>query len=140
MLTILDQLPRTANEAAHLPVCKDLVFPVHVKKTVEGEFSLENYTIDALYAWAGREVLVSGDYEMSARLCEPATGIQRRETLQLLIHGATFNKAMWDFPYKPEEYSWTRSMTNAGYTTLAIDLIGKGTPEIRSVSRLSDCF
>ncbi|KAM5346099.1 hypothetical protein ACJ41O_009104 [Fusarium nematophilum] len=109
-----------------LPVCRDFIIPLHVNKTVEGDHSLDNYSIESLYAWAGREVLVDGDYQMSARLCEPPAGIERKDTLQLLLHGATFNKHMWDFPYKPETYSWVRFMANAGYTTLAVDFIGCG--------------
>ncbi|ROT41606.1 hydrolase [Sodiomyces alkalinus F11] len=109
-----------------LPLCRDVVFPVKAVKSIEGEFSLENYDLNVLFGWASREVLRDGEYEISARLCEPASGIERKEMLQLLIHGATFNKVMWDFPYKPETYSWTRFMTAAGYTTLAIDLVGNG--------------
>ncbi|KAL9038901.1 MAG: hypothetical protein Q9180_002854, partial [Flavoplaca navasiana] len=33
---------------------------------------------------------------------------------------------MWDFPYQPETYSWTKKMNEAGYTTIAIDLLGAG--------------
>ncbi|ROT35239.1 alpha/beta-hydrolase [Sodiomyces alkalinus F11] len=113
------------NQTA-LPVCEEFTVPIHVDKTAPGEFSLENYNIKSLFAFAGRQVLVEADYDMSVRLCEPAAGIERKDTLQLLLHGATFSKIMWDFPYKPETYSWTRFMTNAGYTTLAVDFIGVG--------------
>ncbi|KAL8778968.1 MAG: hypothetical protein Q9213_007168 [Squamulea squamosa] len=33
---------------------------------------------------------------------------------------------MWDFPYQPETYSWTKKMNEAGYSTLAVDLVGNG--------------
>ncbi len=101
------------------------MIPLHVDKTVDSELSLDNYNIESLYAWAGRQILVDGDYEMSARLCEPPEGVDRKDTLQLLLHGATFNKHMWDFPYKPEKYSWVRHMAAAGYTTLAVDFVGQ---------------
>ncbi|KAL2869044.1 alpha/beta hydrolase [Aspergillus lucknowensis] len=108
------------------PVCQDFIIPVHAQKTIEGTVSLEDYDIDVLFSVSDGEVLVDGDYELSARFCEPPAGIASKDTLQVLLHGATFNKVMWDFPYKPEEYSWVLYMTNAGYSTLAIDFVGAG--------------
>ncbi|CRK45151.1 hypothetical protein HYQ45_013183 [Verticillium longisporum] len=122
----IDRVALSANTTDSLSLCRDFTIPISVNKTVEAELSLDDYDIESLYAWAGREVLVHGDYEMSARICDPPPGVERKDTLQLLMHGATFNKHMWDFPYKPETHSWVRFMANAGYTTLAIDYIGCG--------------
>ncbi|KAG7129015.1 hypothetical protein HYQ46_010183 [Verticillium longisporum] len=121
-----DRVAQSVNTTDSLPLCRDFTIPISVNKTVETELSLDDYNIESLYAWAGREVLVDGDYEMSARICDPPPGVERKDTLQLLMHGATFNKHMWDFPYKPETHSWVRYMANSGYTTLAIDYIGCG--------------
>ncbi|CRK42927.1 hypothetical protein BN1708_008918 [Verticillium longisporum] len=122
----IDRVAQSVNTTDSLPLCRDFTIPISVNKTVETELSLDDYNIESLYAWAGREVLVDGDYEMSARICDPPPGVERKDTLQLLMHGATFNKHMWDFPYKPETHSWVRYMANSGYTTLAIDYIGCG--------------
>lgn len=106
-------------------MCSDLTIPVHVNKSAPGSYSLEAYHVGILFALADRQILVEADYELSARFCEPGAGVKRKGTLQILAHGATFNKRMWDFPYQPEKYSWTRSMNQDGYSTLALDLVGE---------------
>ncbi|KAI0409186.1 Alpha/Beta hydrolase protein [Xylaria palmicola] len=109
------------------PSCQDLRIPVSVQKTATSEFHGDRYNADILYALAGRKILVSNSYEISARLCMPenANG-PHADTLQVLVHGASFNKGMWDVQYKPETYSWVRRMNQEGYPTLAIDLVGNG--------------
>lgn len=64
------------------------------------------------------------DQEMAARLC--TRGSLRGKTIQLVIHGATFDHNYWDFPLEPETYSYTRHMTRAGYAVLNLDRIGYG--------------
>jgi len=40
--------------------------------------------------------LVQGTYNISARCCEPATKISsRRDTLQVLLHGITYDRNYW---------------------------------------------
>lgn len=104
--------------------CKEVVIPVHVAKSAEGTFSTDAYDVNVLFALAARETLVTADYNISARICEPPANVTALDTVQILAHGATFNKHMWDFPYKPESHSWTKRMTEAGYTTVAVDLLG----------------
>ncbi|KAI1262344.1 hydrolase [Xylariaceae sp. FL1019] len=107
--------------------CRDLTIPVHVAKTSERDFALGDYDIGVLFALIGREVLIDADYEISARFCEPSPDQETHEdTLQLLVHGSMYNKAMWDFPYKRDTYSWTRFMNLNGFATLAVDLVGAG--------------
>lgn len=109
------------------PSCQDLRIPVSVEKTATGEFRGDVYNDEILFALAGRKILVSNTYEMSARLCMPENSEgPHADTLQLLVHGASFNKNMWDAQYKPERYSWVQRMSHEGYPTLAIDLIGSG--------------
>ena len=64
------------------------------------------------------------DNELVAWLC--ARGAIQHKTLQLLIHGATFDHGYWDFPYQPEKYSYVRYITDAGYAVLNIDRVGRG--------------
>ncbi|KAI1111365.1 Alpha/Beta hydrolase protein [Nemania sp. NC0429] len=107
--------------------CHDLRIPVSVEKTATGEYHDERYNADILYALAGRKILVSNSYEMSARLCLPEDSDgPHADTLQVLVHGASFNKNMWDVQYKPETYSWVKRMNREGYPTLAVDLVGNG--------------
>ncbi|TRX91016.1 hypothetical protein FHL15_007998 [Xylaria flabelliformis] len=107
--------------------CQDLRIPVSVEKNAVGEFSHDAYTEDVLFALAGRKILVSNTYEMDARFCMPDNDQNpHADTLQLLVHGASFNKNMWDSELEPERYNWVRRMNYEGYPTLAIDLIGSG--------------
>ncbi|KAI0103348.1 Alpha/Beta hydrolase protein [Nemania sp. FL0031] len=116
-----------SNWTRSSPLCQDLRIPVSVEKTAIGEFGGGVYNDEILFALAGRKILVSNTYEMSARLCMPENSESpHADTLQLLVHGASFNKHMWDSEYKPERYSWVQRMSQEGYPTLAIDLIGSG--------------
>src|SRR5260370_14639150 len=47
-------------------------------------------------------------------------------TVQLLVHGATYNHLYWDFPYGGGYYSYVNTATAAGYATFNIDRIGDG--------------
>jgi pimeloyl-ACP methyl ester carboxylesterase len=108
-------------------LCQDLRIPVSVKKTAGKEFHSELYNAEVLYAQADKQILVSNSYEMSARLCLPENSHgSHADTLQVLVHGASFNKNMWDVQYEPNTYSWVRRMSREGYPTLAVDLVGNG--------------
>jgi pimeloyl-ACP methyl ester carboxylesterase len=63
-------------------------------------------------------------YQISGDLCLPAGGVPA--TVQVLVAGATYNRAYWDFPYEPATYSYVRAMLAAGYATLNIDPLGTG--------------
>jgi pimeloyl-ACP methyl ester carboxylesterase len=47
-------------------------------------------------------------------------------TVQVLLSGNTYGSVYWDFPYRPEQYSYVHWMTDAGYVTLSVDRIGIG--------------
>jgi Alpha/beta hydrolase family len=48
------------------------------------------------------------------------------KTIQVLVHGATYDHNVWDFPYRPDRYSYVRAATAAGYATLNMDRLGHG--------------
>ncbi|RSM38241.1 alpha/beta hydrolase [Amycolatopsis balhimycina DSM 5908] len=58
------------------------------------------------------------------RLCLPAGA--GPDTVQLLVHGGTYNSAYWDLPYEPARYSYQRDMAAHGYATFAVDQLGAG--------------
>lgn len=66
--------------------------------------------------------IAGGQGKMRGTLCVPPGA----ETIQVLVHGHTYNRLFWDSPYKPGTYSYVRSMNEAGYATLAIDRLGAG--------------
>lgn len=64
------------------------------------------------------------DQHIFAEFCMPFGRAPR--TVQLLIHGATYNHDYWDFPYDPPYYSYVDAALRAGYAVLNIDRIGDG--------------
>lgn len=64
-------------------------------------------------------------YSISGELC--ATAAERRDgtTVQLLIHGATYDHTYWDFgEVDGVGYSYARDLAADGYPTFAIDEVG----------------
>jgi len=54
-------------------------------------------------------------------------GDVRGRTLQVLVHGATYNHQYWDVPtINGHNYSYARFMADNGYALLAIDQLGTG--------------
>lgn len=64
-------------------------------------------------------------FQVYGELCtrQPLT---ERTPLQVLLHGGTYNHTYWDWPYKPERYSYVDRATRAGFATLNIDRLGYG--------------
>jgi pimeloyl-ACP methyl ester carboxylesterase len=63
-------------------------------------------------------------FKVVGELCSPPFDGHR--TLQILLHGATYNRSYWDFPFRPDQYSYVRYANNAGFATLALDRLGSG--------------
>ncbi|GAA4025015.1 alpha/beta hydrolase [Allokutzneria multivorans] len=59
---------------------------------------------------------------MSGTLCRPDFA----HTVVVLIPGGTYNRAYWDFPHKPEVYSFRKALNAAGYATAVVDRLGAG--------------
>ena len=75
-----------------------------------------------------------GTGQLAGTLSIPAGGAR---TVQLLVHGYSYSRYYWDFPYEPETYSYARRATAAGYATLAIDRLGDGASTRPSGRRLT---
>ena len=67
-------------------------------------------------------VPVSGSH-MAGQLCVPAGGAK---LVMVLVPGATYNSAYWNFPYDPSVYNFRLAMNNAGYATMTVDRLGTG--------------
>lgn len=66
----------------------------------------------------------SGAVSIYGQFCQPRVG--KPTTVQLLVHGATYNHTYWDFPGFNGNYSYVKAANAAGYATLAIDRLGTG--------------
>lgn len=63
-------------------------------------------------------------YSVWSSLCIPER--VKRPTVHVLVSGGSYGHRYWDFPYRPDVYSYVRALTRAGYATLNIDRIGIG--------------
>jgi hypothetical protein len=52
------------------------------------------------------------EYRIAGELCVPRG--RRAQTLQILIHGASYNRHYWDFPHRPRRYSYVRHANDSG--------------------------
>ncbi len=66
----------------------------------------------------------SGQASLYGEFCMPSW--IRPTTVQLLVHGATYNHTYWDFPGFDGKYSYVDVANRGGYATLAIDRLGTG--------------
>jgi pimeloyl-ACP methyl ester carboxylesterase len=66
----------------------------------------------------------SGPVKMYGQYCAPIGPAP--QTLQLLVHGGTYDHTYWDFPGFNGQYSYVQAATSAGYATLAVDRLGYG--------------
>lgn len=65
------------------------------------------------------------DLHVAGTLCTPATWSQGR-SVDVLVHGATYTGAYWDWPVKSDTYSYVRRDLAAGRATFAYDRPGDG--------------
>jgi pimeloyl-ACP methyl ester carboxylesterase len=63
------------------------------------------------------------DYTVAAWLTRPKDG---KDLIFVTVPGSTYGHIYWDFPYKPETYSFVQAMAKAGYSSLNIDRMGSG--------------
>lgn len=66
-------------------------------------------------------------YSVVGELCTSSEHRASRSTVQLLIHGATYNHSYWDFgTVDGIRYSYARDMAARGFATFAVDQLGSG--------------
>ena len=64
------------------------------------------------------------DFDLVGQLCRMAGS--EPATLQVLVSGAGYGSNYWDFPYKPDTYSYARAALRAGDAVFNFDRIGIG--------------
>jgi pimeloyl-ACP methyl ester carboxylesterase len=64
------------------------------------------------------------DFQVWGQLCYRGPVVPG--TVQLLVHGATYNDLYWNLPYGDGAYSYVDAATLSGYATFDIDRIGAG--------------
>jgi len=63
------------------------------------------------------------DYTVATWLTRPKDG---KDVVFITVPGSIYGHTYWDFPYKPEIYSFVQTMAKAGYSSLNLDRMGSG--------------
>ncbi len=74
-------------------------------------------------------------------LCTPNTWAEGAHQIDVLVHGATYNRQYWDWPVNPATYSYVDDTLGAGRATFAYDRLGTGqttTPPSALVTMAAD--
>ncbi|KAK0718968.1 Alpha/Beta hydrolase protein [Apiosordaria backusii] len=70
---------------------------------------------------------ISGSFVINGIYCKPTKSVKKqRNALQILVHGITYNSAMWGGYHFGDRYNWHAYANGQGYHTLAIDRLGHG--------------
>jgi pimeloyl-ACP methyl ester carboxylesterase len=98
-----------------------VLLPIFATPAHAGEPAVEcsSYRVPVAVTDAG-----PADVTLFGQLCH--RGPVWPQTVQLLVHGATYNHLYWDFPYQNSYYSYVRAATRAGYATFNVDRLGAG--------------
>jgi len=75
------------------------------------------HEVDVPVTVAGRPAIMHGT------LCLPH---RRTNTVVVLVPGSTYNHVYWDFPLRPERYSFRRGLNQQGLATFVVDRLGTG--------------
>ncbi|MEH1847954.1 MAG: alpha/beta fold hydrolase [Nostoc sp.] len=73
-------------------------------------------------------------YKVVGELCYKPN---HKNVVQLLLSGATYSHLYWNFPLHPEQYSYVRALTNAGYATFNLERIGIGESDHSSADKVT---
>ncbi|OAA82403.1 hypothetical protein LEL_01948 [Akanthomyces lecanii RCEF 1005] len=76
---------------------------------------------------------ITGQYQIAANYCAPLIDVpERRQTLQILVHGVTYTKTYWAGPATQDigpgstNQSWIHYAAKQGYPVLAVDRLCNG--------------
>ncbi|WP_425408024.1 alpha/beta hydrolase [Hyphococcus sp.] len=106
-----------------------VALPFHSNASQSGIENCEDVT---LAATTGVPILQS--YSLYGKLCHPDDGPS--DTVQILVHGYTYDHRYWSLPDFGEAYDYVKSANEAGFSTLAIDRIGSAGESSRPLSAL----
>ncbi|OTB20067.1 hypothetical protein K445DRAFT_372816 [Daldinia sp. EC12] len=121
--------------------CKNLTIPLSLSvqnadftlKAPSNDIEVTNYVLHSGRAgvYYADEILsenkvrnVTGTYSIAATYCEPKSGPGR--ALQILTHGAAFDRTYWDFPAHAYNYSYANAALARNYSVFFFDRPGIG--------------
>ncbi|KAK3328710.1 Alpha/Beta hydrolase protein [Apodospora peruviana] len=151
LLLVSATAPLAVTGRPHAPrqedLCKEVSFslPVTSQNLVfssppppDNGTAVANFIRDG---WAGSPtsgtVTIKSTFTIRGTYCIPPSHIPAQDTLEILLHGITYNKTMWtgygfasnrdpSSPLGTNYYNWHHHANTRGYATLAIDRLGHG--------------
>lgn len=66
------------------------------------------------------------DQTLSGTFCTPTSWAEGAHDVDVLVHGATYNRSYWDWPQDSPTYSYVSRTLQAGRATFAYDQLGAG--------------
>lgn len=64
-------------------------------------------------------------HTIAGTLCKPR-GYDHNRSIDILVHGATYNRSYWDFEYNSPQYSYAKKAVEDGRTVFFYDRLGNG--------------
>lgn len=140
LIYLLTLLEATVTLCQTTALCSKVIFTVEVSSnnSVFGNSPAENdsrqlvnsvdeyLTGNSSFGPVGNAA-ASGTFEIAATYCRPvSTSGGNENTLQFLVHGATYNSSIWSGFDMSSQYSWVDYAVDRGFSTLAIDRVGHG--------------
>lgn len=98
----------------------------------------QNVTLPVAYA-SGQ----AANKSVGGTLCVPTTWASGTHQVDLLVHGATYDRRYWDWPVNSALYSYVDDTLGSGRATFAYDRIGAGTsttPLSAQVTMAADAY
>ncbi|KAK3498687.1 Alpha/Beta hydrolase protein [Neurospora crassa] len=139
------------SHSSHNPLCAPVSFTLtatasHISLASPPDPSNETEILDIInQSWDGTVVAngnhtVNGTFTLKAIYCRPSHKTKNEGVLQILLHGATYNKTMWSgygfgYPYDWQSFATSPSQ---GYHTLALDRLSHGENDPHGLDPLND--
>jgi pimeloyl-ACP methyl ester carboxylesterase len=119
-----DRAPRMLGVAAAVIMIVSMAAPAAQAATVVScQKQTQSSTVPASIVPGGQPL----PYTIVGELCATPAELRDGTTVQLLLHGATYNHSYWDFGTVDHvRYSYARDLALAGFPTFAFDQIGTG--------------
>jgi len=119
---------KPAGEASAGPPVTGAVTPAGAAESPSGA-SCQGYRFTVRQSPSG------GPHQVYGELCTRGE-VTPDTPVQVLLHGGAYDHSYWDWPYKPEKYSYVRHATQAGFATLNLDRLGYGRSDRPDPERL----
>lgn len=114
------------------------LFPIRVHAASAAYGNCQNTTLPvAMSAGQAKDQTIAGTY------CTPATWATSAHAVDVLVHGATYNRSYWDWPQDPALYSYVDKDLQAGRAVFYYDRIGAGQsshPNGLSITAQTDAY